>query len=80
MRQRQTQFRQEHHWQENTPLKVNRGQNGEEILPVLWEDNYVSLMPGEKLRSRQAIMPVLSVPRSPRSKLVAGTWSSHIER
>jgi exo-1,4-beta-D-glucosaminidase len=29
-------------------LKVNRGIGGEEILPVLWEDNYISLMPGEK--------------------------------
>jgi exo-1,4-beta-D-glucosaminidase len=27
-------------------LKVNQG--AEEILPVLWEDNYVSLLPGEK--------------------------------
>lgn len=29
-------------------LKVNKGKGGEEILPVLWEDNYVSLLPGEK--------------------------------
>ncbi|HZC25197.1 MAG TPA: beta galactosidase jelly roll domain-containing protein [Candidatus Binatia bacterium] len=29
-------------------LKVNKGAKGEEILPVLWEDNYVSLLPGEK--------------------------------
>jgi exo-1,4-beta-D-glucosaminidase len=29
-------------------LKVNRGKGGEEILPVLWQDNYFSLMPGEK--------------------------------
>ena len=29
-------------------LKVTRGQNGEEILPVVWEDNYISLLPGEK--------------------------------
>jgi exo-1,4-beta-D-glucosaminidase len=29
-------------------LKVDKGQGGEEILPVLWQDNYVSLMPGEK--------------------------------
>jgi exo-1,4-beta-D-glucosaminidase len=27
-------------------LKVNKG--GEEILPVVWQDNYVSLLPGEK--------------------------------
>lgn len=29
-------------------LKVDKGAKGEEILPVVWEDNYVSLMPGEK--------------------------------
>jgi exo-1,4-beta-D-glucosaminidase len=29
-------------------LKVNQGAEGEEILPVLWEDNYVALLPGEK--------------------------------
>jgi exo-1,4-beta-D-glucosaminidase len=29
-------------------LKVNKGANGEEILPVIWEDNYFSLLPGEK--------------------------------
>jgi len=29
-------------------LKVNKGKGGEEIVPVLWQDNYVSLLPGEK--------------------------------
>jgi exo-1,4-beta-D-glucosaminidase len=29
-------------------LKIDKGPHGEEILPVLWEDNYVSLLPGEK--------------------------------
>jgi exo-1,4-beta-D-glucosaminidase len=29
-------------------LKVDQGQGGEEILPVLWQDNYFSLLPGEK--------------------------------
>jgi exo-1,4-beta-D-glucosaminidase len=29
-------------------LKVNKGKGGQEILPVVWEDNYVSLMPGER--------------------------------
>jgi exo-1,4-beta-D-glucosaminidase len=29
-------------------LKINKGSNGEEILPVVWEDNYISLLPGEK--------------------------------
>jgi exo-1,4-beta-D-glucosaminidase len=29
-------------------LKVDKGTQGEEVLPVIWEDNYISLMPGEK--------------------------------
>ena len=29
-------------------LKVSRGAKGEEILPVVWRENYVSLLPGEK--------------------------------
>jgi len=29
-------------------LKVEKGDHGVEILPVIWEDNYISLMPGEK--------------------------------
>src|SRR6202790_517369 len=29
-------------------LKVNKGRGGDEILPVVWQDNYISLLPGEK--------------------------------
>jgi exo-1,4-beta-D-glucosaminidase len=29
-------------------LKLNQGAKGEEVLPVIWEDNYISLLPGEK--------------------------------
>jgi len=29
-------------------LKVNENKSGEEMLPVIWEDNYFSLLPGEK--------------------------------
>jgi len=29
-------------------LKVNKGKGGDEILPAVWQDNYVSLIPGEK--------------------------------
>jgi len=29
-------------------LKINKGLHGEEILPVVWQDNYISLLPGEK--------------------------------
>jgi exo-1,4-beta-D-glucosaminidase len=33
-------------------LKVDKGKGGEEILPVIWQDNYVSLLPGEKREIR----------------------------
>jgi exo-1,4-beta-D-glucosaminidase len=29
-------------------LKLNKGAGGQEVLPVVWEDNYFSLLPGEK--------------------------------
>jgi exo-1,4-beta-D-glucosaminidase len=29
-------------------LKLDKGKGGEEILPVVWQDNYVSLLPGER--------------------------------
>jgi exo-1,4-beta-D-glucosaminidase len=29
-------------------LKLKKGKQGDEVLPVLWQDNYVSLLPGEK--------------------------------
>jgi hypothetical protein len=35
---------------------VEAGKPGEEILPVLWEDNYVSLLPGEE-RTVEARFP-----------------------
>jgi exo-1,4-beta-D-glucosaminidase len=29
-------------------IKITTGEGGKEIIPVLWEDNYFSLLPGEK--------------------------------
>jgi exo-1,4-beta-D-glucosaminidase len=29
-------------------LKLEKGKGGEEVLPVVWQDNYLSLLPGEK--------------------------------
>ncbi len=29
-------------------LKIVKGEKGEEVLPVLWQDNYISLLPGER--------------------------------
>ena len=38
-------------------LKVNNNKTGEEVLPVIWEDNYFSLLPGER-RETSAIYDV----------------------
>jgi exo-1,4-beta-D-glucosaminidase len=29
-------------------LRITKGKGGEEVLPILWEDNYFSLLPGDK--------------------------------
>jgi exo-1,4-beta-D-glucosaminidase len=29
-------------------LKLTKGKGGDEVLPVVWQDNYISLLPGEK--------------------------------
>jgi len=29
-------------------LMITKGQGGDEVLPILWEDNYFTLFPGEK--------------------------------
>ena len=38
-------------------LKVDKGAGGEEILPVLWEDNYIALLPGETRKLTAAYNP-----------------------
>jgi exo-1,4-beta-D-glucosaminidase len=58
-------------------LSVETGKAGEEILPVLWEDNYVSLLPGEeriiaaRFPSRHSI--------GPRSTLKISGWNIETE-
>jgi len=50
-------------------LKVAKGKGGDEILPVVWQDNYVSLLPGERreltatyrVRELGAAQPVVEV-------------------
>jgi exo-1,4-beta-D-glucosaminidase len=50
-------------------LKINRERDGEEVLPVLWQDNYFELMPGERreltavyqLKDLDGSRPVLNV-------------------
>jgi hypothetical protein len=47
---------------------------------VLWTDNHISLMPAEKREITATYRASGLGPESGRSKLVAGTWSSHAER
>jgi exo-1,4-beta-D-glucosaminidase len=50
-------------------LQIKKGSNGGEVLPIVWQDNYFSLMPGErryvtatyKLKDAGAARPSLSV-------------------
>jgi exo-1,4-beta-D-glucosaminidase len=50
-------------------LSVTKGKNGGSVLPILWEDNYFSLLPGEEKRIKGSFLkndlngkePVLSV-------------------
>jgi exo-1,4-beta-D-glucosaminidase len=50
-------------------LQIQRGRGGEEVLPVLWQDNYVTLLPGEKrevtaryrVRDLQGAQPSLAI-------------------
>jgi exo-1,4-beta-D-glucosaminidase len=38
-------------------LAVRKGAGGEEVLPVLWDDNYVTLLPGESREIEAAYAP-----------------------
>jgi len=38
-------------------LAVRKGAGGEEVLPVLWDDNYVTLLPGETRELEAAFAP-----------------------
>jgi exo-1,4-beta-D-glucosaminidase len=50
-------------------LRITKGREGKEVLPILWEDNYFELMPGEKrdvtatypTKEVQGITPVVEV-------------------
>jgi exo-1,4-beta-D-glucosaminidase len=55
-----------------TRLQVT-GRDGEEVLPVLWEDNYVSLLPGET-RVVSATYHLRDLGRGPPQVIVSG-WN-----
>ncbi len=50
-------------------LAVEDGKTGEEALPVLWEDNYVSLLPGEERTIEARFASERSIGSHPRLKI-----------
>jgi exo-1,4-beta-D-glucosaminidase len=52
-------------------LKVNDNK-GEEILPVIWEDNYFSLLPGEK---REVSATYAELPNNSKPSVEVGGWN-----
>ncbi len=53
-------------------MAIIEEKNGEEILPVLWEDNYISLMPDE---SRVVVAHYNSAPNADRLRLEVNGWN-----
>ena len=54
-------------------LVLTKGPRGEEILPVLWDDNYFSLAPGESRQVSAGWRPRTWARRSPPWRSAAGT-------
>ena len=52
-------------------LKVNDEKTGEEILPVIWQDNYFSLLPGEK----RDITATYTLPRGVKPVVEVQGWN-----
>jgi len=52
-------------------LKVNENKTGEEILPVIWQDNYFSLLPGE----RREVTATYAQPRGTKPVVEVGGWN-----
>lgn len=53
-------------------LKVNEDKSGEEILPVIWQDNYFSLLPGEK---REVTATYAKLPRGVKPVVEVTGWN-----
>src|SRR5208337_2311476 len=54
-------------------LKLDKSKGGEEILPVVWQDNYISLLPGEK-REITATYPASSL-RTAKPEIEVSGWN-----
>jgi exo-1,4-beta-D-glucosaminidase len=55
-------------------LQIKRGETHEDVVPVFWEDNYFSLLPGER-RQITANYPVKDLGNAP-AFLVVEAWNS----
>ena len=55
-------------------LAVRRGEGGEEVLPVLWEDNDLTLLPGET-REVTATFDPRPLEGSPRPVVTLEGWN-----
>jgi len=53
-------------------LKVNDSKTGQEILPVIWQDNYFSLLPGEE---REITATYAPLPRGSKPILDVSGWN-----
>jgi len=56
-------------------LAIRDSETGEEILPVLWQDNYVSLMPGESKKLSARLLHDAGAKRRPLEVIVDG-WNA----
>jgi exo-1,4-beta-D-glucosaminidase len=54
-------------------LRVTRGQGGEDVTPILWEDNYFSLLPGEQREVTAKFEK--SAPDAPKPVLIIDGWN-----
>jgi exo-1,4-beta-D-glucosaminidase len=55
-------------------LQIKQGTGGEEVLPVIWDDNYFSLLPGEKREISATYAPDLVRGPSPMVELAG--WNT----
>jgi exo-1,4-beta-D-glucosaminidase len=55
-------------------LQIKQGRTGQDVLPVIWQDNYFSLLPGET-REVSGTYPVKDLRQMPASLVVEG-WNS----
>jgi exo-1,4-beta-D-glucosaminidase len=56
-------------------LRLTRGLGGEDLTPIFWDDNYFSLLPGEKKTVKAKFEPSGGAPEAPKPVLVLDGWN-----